>query len=131
MRCYAFAHSPLLLKRSVFRVVLLELVPRHLSLLWWAYTMCFVNKVTPINFFDGRCHIKQLRAGKSHKICLTNHTWSISYHIMPLVINGLEGGDTHTHGNTDMQAKAISRNQAHTGLRPVRAWFKNVWTKEH
>ena len=31
------------------------------------------------------------------KACLTNHTWSISHHIIPLVINALEVGHTHTH----------------------------------
>ena len=30
------------------------------------------------------------------KTCLTNHKGSISHHIMPVVINSLGGGDTHT-----------------------------------
>ena len=36
---------------------------------------------------------------KSCKMGLTNHTWPISHHITPLVINGLRGGhtDTDTH----------------------------------
>ena len=63
-----------------------------------------------INFINGRCHIKQLKVGKSCKTCLTNHTQSILHHITPLVINAL--GDTHTHIYTNVQTKAISRNQA-------------------
>ena len=42
---------------------------------------------------------------------------------MPLVINSLEGGDTHTHTHTHTHTciltswtKVILRNQAHTGL---------------
>ena len=31
-------------------------------------------KTIPIHFIDGKCHIKQLKSGKSRKICLTNHT---------------------------------------------------------
>ena len=54
---------------------------------------------TLIHFIDGNYRMKLLKAGKSHKTCLTNHTQSISHHITPLVINGLGGGhtDTHTH----------------------------------
>ena len=55
---------------------------------------------------------------------------SISRHIMPLVINSLGGGHTHTHTQTHIQTirtGSISRNQARAGLWPVRAWFK----KEH
>ena len=37
----------------------------------------------------------QLKSGQSHKNCLTNHTQSISHHIMPLVINAIGGGHTH------------------------------------
>ena len=48
---------------------------------------------------------------KSSETCLTNRTRSMSHHIMPLVINAL--GDGHTHTHTDVQSKAISRNQAH------------------
>ena len=42
---------------------------------------------------------KATKTWKKHKACLTNHTWSISQHVMPLLINGLEGpgADTHTH----------------------------------
>ena len=35
------------------------------------------------------CHIKQLKAGKTRKTCLTNHTQSESHHIMSLIINTL------------------------------------------
>ena len=61
--------------------------------------------------------IKQLKAGKSCKTCLTNHTRSISHHITSLVINALRGGhtqtdtQTQTHTHTNMQTKAISKTQ--------------------
>ena len=32
--------------------------------------------------------------------------------------------DTDKHTHTDVQTKAISRNQLHTGHRPLRTWFK-------
>ena len=69
------------------------------SLLWQAFMMCYVNKATPIHFIDDRCHKKQLKAEKSHKTCLTNHTQSTSHHIMPLVINVL-GVNTQTDRHT-------------------------------
>ena len=89
-------HSPThFLKRSVFRVVLLLLLSHHLSLLWQTFMMCCVNKTTHIHLIDGRCHIKQLKAGKNHKTCLTNHTWSMLHHITPFIINTLGGRHTH------------------------------------
>ena len=67
-------------------------------------------------------------------LVLTNRMGSISHHITPLVINSLGGGDTHTHTHTHThtqayrrsQTEVILRNQACTGLRPARAWFKNA-----
>ena len=63
---------------------------------------CCLNKATPIHFIDGKCHIKQLKVGKSSKTCLTNHTQSVSHHITSLVINslGVEHMDTHTKART-------------------------------
>ena len=75
--------------------------------------------------YDGKYHTKQLKSGKSCKTCLTNHMQSISHHIMPLVINALEGG--HTQRHTDMGTKAISRNQVCAGLWLVHAWFKKFY----
>ena len=53
----------------------------------------------PIHFIDGKCHIKQLKAGKSRETCLTKRTQPISHYITSLVINALGGGhsDTHTY----------------------------------
>ena len=45
--------------------------------------------VMPTNDTDHSCH-------KSHRTSLTNHMGSISHHNVPLVINSLRGGDTHT-----------------------------------
>ena len=52
---------------------------------------------------------------------------SISHHITPLVINSFGGGHTHTNTHTDIRTETILRNQAHTGLWPVHAWFKNYY----
>ena len=73
------------------------LVPHHLSLLWQVFTTCCVNKTTPSHFINGRCHIKQLKAGKSYKTCLPNHTWFVSHHITPLIINAFVSGHTRTY----------------------------------
>ena len=98
------------MERFVFLVDHMYLVPRHLSFLWLAFTTCCVNMATPIHFINSKHHIKYLKAGKSRKTCLTNHTWPISHHITILVINGLGSG--HSCKHTDTRAKAISRNQA-------------------
>ena len=44
---------------------------------------------------------------------------------MPLVINSLGGGQTHTNTHTDVRTETISRNQRRAGHRPAHAWFKN------
>ena len=75
IRHNAFAHSPFNWSTLSFGQSFCAL--RHLSLLWQAFTTCCINKTMPIHFIDGRCHIKQLKAGKSYKTCLTNHTQSI------------------------------------------------------
>ena len=38
------------------------------------------------------------------------------------------GADTHTHTHTHtyIRTEVILRNQARAGLRPARAWFKNI-----
>ena len=49
-----------------------------------------------------------------------------------IVINSLEGGDTHTYTHkhtcthTDVRTETIVTNQAHTNLWPVHTWFKNT-----
>jgi len=63
------------------------------------------------------------------KTCLTNHKGSISHHIMPLVINSLRGGHTHTHTHI-ARTKAISRNQSHAGLWPAHAWSNKKKVKK-
>ena len=50
---------------------------------------------------------------------------SYEVHIMPLVLNSLGGGHTHTNTHTDVRTETILRNQARASHRPVRAWFKN------
>ena len=79
----------------------------------WFKKNCMHNKAKPIHFINGKCHIEQLKAGKSHKTCLTNCTQSISlsHHIMPLVINGLRGrhSDTHKHTYQHLKKKPGAR----------------------
>ena len=64
------------------------------------------TKAVPISFIDGKYCIKQMKFRKSHKICLTNYTVSISHHITLLVINALGGEhtDRQTHTHTDTNA---------------------------
>ena len=62
------------------------------TLPWQAFMTCCVTKAMPIHFIDNKCHIKQLKSGKSRKTWLTNHTWSISHH--------WSQGQGHTHIHT-------------------------------
>ena len=78
---------------------------------WQMFTACCITKATLIYFINGKCHIKQLKSKKIHKMCLTNHTQSILHRIMPLIINSLGGGYIQTY--TDAWTKAISRNHVH------------------
>ena len=61
-----------------------------------------------------------MKSRKSHKTYLTDHTQSISHHIMLLVINTLRSGHTHTHTHThtlaEARTKVILRNQVRTWL---------------
>ena len=53
-----------------------------------------------MHFIDGKCHIKQQKAGESHKTCLTKHMVYITpYHT--LIINALGGGHTETQTHTE------------------------------
>jgi len=84
----------------------------------WPYLALYVQflrralftKATPTNYtirYDFNCHINERETPKT---CLTNHKGSISHHIMPLVINSLGGGHTHTcthaRTNTDIMDKS-------------------------
>jgi len=67
------------------------------------------SNAMPTNYricHDGNCYIKEREIPKT---CLINHKGSISHHIMPLVINSLGGGHTHTHIQTSW-TEAIPRN---------------------
>ena len=74
--------------------------------------MCCVTEAMHIHFINGNHHIKQLRAGESHKTCLINHTQSKSHHIMPLVINVLRV-DTQTLTQIQTQKHRHTHTQAH------------------
>jgi len=86
----------------------------------WPYLALYVQflrcalftKATPTDYTircDFNCHINERETPKT---CLTNHKSSISHHTIPLVINSLGGGDTHTQ---TLWTKVISRNQARAG----------------
>ena len=82
---------------------------------------------TPIHFISGKYHIK-LKAGKSRETCLTNHTWPISHHITPLVINGLGGGHTDTDTRTHIPTREPKQFQETRCVwaKAMRAWFKKA-----
>ena len=99
------------MKRSVLLLLLdslyASLVWCRLCLLCQACMMCYVTKATLIYFIP--CII--IKKLKNCRTSLTNHTGSISYHIMPLISNAL--GHKHTDIQTHaywLQTKAISRN---------------------
>ena len=51
---------------------------------------------------------------------------SISCHIMPIVINSLGGGHTHTQTHIlTICTGSILRNQVRANLWPAHVWFKN------
>ena len=50
---------------------------------------------------------------------------------MPLVINSLGGGHTHTNTYTDICTEIILRNQVCAGHRLAHAWFKNYLVFHH
>ena len=62
---------------------------------------CFITKATPTNGIKYSCYT-YIR----YRSCLTDHTGSISCHIMSLVINSLRSGhiDLHTHARTHAHA---------------------------
>ena len=103
------------MKRSVFRVVLLQLVSRHLSFIWQAFTTGSVTKATPIQFTDGKSGIKKRRGRKT---ALSSYYACLSRDLLLTA----SGADTHTHTHTPTFAdETISRNQARG-----RAWFNEV-----
>ena len=70
-----------------------------LTLIRLVFMVCINAKATPVHDNDYSCH-------NSYRTCSTNHMWSLSCHIMPLVINIL-GTDTHTN---------IHRHTTHTHI---------------
>ena len=114
------------MKRSVFLVVLLYLVPCRLSFFGRHSQHAVLIWPRPSIFIYSKCHIKKLKVGKSCETCLTNRTWPISHHITPLVINPLTGGHTDTHILTrepnQLQEIRCARPKA------VRIWFNNFRT---
>jgi len=58
------------------------------------------TKATPTNYTIHYDFNRYINERETPKTCLSNHKGSISNHIMPLVINSLGGGHTHTHTHT-------------------------------
>ena len=76
--------------------------------------MYCLAKATPIQFINGN-KLKSCRMG------LTNHTQPVSHHIMPLVINALEGG----HTDTQTYQRANKDNFKKSGM-----WFNKFKIKQ-
>ena len=92
---YAFAHSPLYLKCS--DLLVLHVSPSVdstalLSLLWQVFTTCSVTKAMPIQFINGRSHIKKWRG---HKTTLSGYYACLSRDLLLMAL----GADTHTYTN--------------------------------
>ena len=80
-----------------------------------------VTNATPIQFIDGKSHIKKWRGRKT---ALSGYYTCLSHDLLLMA----SGVDTHTY--TPIFAdETISRNQVHVGCRcahrPARTWFKN------
>ena len=77
------------------------------------FTTYCIYKAMHIHFIDSKCHIKQLKAGKSGRSCLTNHI-----RIMPLVINALEA-DTDTDTHQCANQSNFKKSSAHWATHPL------------
>ena len=74
---------------------------------------CCVTKAIPIHFIDGRCHIKQMKSGKSF------FNQSRTVYIIPYHATGYYYSQDHTNRQTDTYIptfadKTTSRNPART-----------------
>ena len=56
---------------------------------------------------------------------------SISWHITPLVINSLGGGDTHTHTHTQTHTHTHTHKHPQRKAASACAWFKNYFDYMH
>ena len=121
--CKNFANYFNLVALDISKVSLISYIAKHNGI---DYSILLVL-LSSLN------RMKYLKAGKSRKTCLTNHTRSISHHIMPLVINGLGGGHTDRHTQTDTHTRIPTRGpkqfQETRRARPkaARAWFNKVY----
>ena len=70
--------------------------------------MYFNWKATSTNDTDYSCHIKAV------ELSLTNHMWSISHHIMPLVGNSVQSGHTHPHAQIHTHTYVHMHASTHT-----------------
>ena len=115
MCCYAFTHSPLSLKRS--DMLALPGSPSAAStvlLLWQAFTTCSVTKATPIQFIDGRSHMKKWRC---HKTALSGCYTCFSRDLLLMP----SGADTHIHQRSWTKRFQETRCAWPLAARP---WFK-------
>ena len=93
-------------------VVLLLPVLHYLSLLWQAFPMHSVTKATPIQFINGRSHMKKQRC---HKTSLSGYYTYFSYDLLLMP----SGVDTHTHTQT-----FVDKTISHVRPSATRTWFK-------
>ena len=109
------------MKRSVFRVVLLQLVSPHLRFLWQAFTTGSVTKATPIQFTDGKSGIKKRRGCKT---ALSGYYACLSRDLL-LTASGV---DTHTHTHTHIHQHSLTKQFQE--MKAARAWFKKFYGKQ-
>ena len=87
-------------------------------------TIFCATKVTPIQFIDGN-KLKSCRTG------LTNHTWPIPRHIMPLVIKALRSGHTHTQMHTQMRTHRCTHTRTHARAHARTRTHTHTHTQTH
>ena len=85
----------------------------------------------PISFIDGKCHNKQLQAGKSHKNCLINHTQSISTISHHWLLMPLGWTHTHTHTHTYVNIHTHIRKHTHTHTHTHTQRHTHTYTPTH
>ena len=116
MCCYAFPihlYNGNALTCWYCLVVLLQLVPHYLSLLWQAFMTFSVTKAMPIQFIDGKCHIKKQ---KSHKTPLFSYYAYLSFDLSLKP----SGADTHTLTYTNVcKQNDFKKPGACAGLSPT------------
>ena len=122
---YQFAHSLYKLSAPSFRyIVLLYLIPRHLSFLWQAFMTCCINMAMPIYFYWWQVSYKVIK-GREQLWNLFHQLHTAYYHTISCHwLSMPSGADTQTHTHTYRRGSQINfKKPDMSGL--WRTWFKN------